>query len=163
VLTFARSYWRHIVVLVVTGVALTMSVIAVKPVLFTADAQTTGPTGAQIAAVAQTRAKKLLNTVLKDERALYAVHHTFAGVTVASLQKRTGATKVVGAKTGAHSGQVSLKVDSARRLTLATPADAHRCVFVRDEPGAKTATHYAVTAATVCRAATAPAKGWSTR
>jgi hypothetical protein len=68
---------------------------------------------------------------------------------------------VVSSTTRSRVGQVSMRVTSAAVLTLATPADPQRCVFARDEPRTST-TRFATVRTADCRAAAAPAKGWST-
>jgi hypothetical protein len=69
---------------------------------------------------------------------------------------------VVAAATDARLGTVSMRVNNANEITLATPADSDRCVFARDEP-ATAATRFATVDTHTCKASAAPAAGWTSR
>ncbi len=152
---FAREYWRHAVVLVVVGVALTMSVMAVWPVLFTspskpAAAASTGSTA---------RATALLRTVAGGGKVLFTTHRSFAGVAPATLSGHSDRVPVVAATTTAVVGTVSMRVAGTQELVLATPSDARHCVFARSYP-AKSLTQFVTVATAQCRASAAPVSGW---
>jgi hypothetical protein len=153
----AREHWRRVVVLVIVAVALVMSLVAVRPVVFGADAAPTASSAAQ-----QARATSLLRTVVGGGRTLFAPKHSFARVSASALSAHSYKVPVVSSDRIARAGQVSMRVTSAAVLTLATPADARRCVFARDEPRASK-TQFAIVPTAECRAAAAPAKGWSPR
>jgi len=155
--TVAGKHWRRILVLVVVAVALVASLFAVWPVVFHTD---TTPAAASTAQYA--RATGLLRTVVGGGRTLFATHQSFGHMSAAQLSARSYKVPVVSAATPARVGQVSMRVTSAAVLTLATPADAQRCVFARDEPRAA-GTRFVTVRTTDCRAAAAPTKGWSAR
>jgi hypothetical protein len=152
-----RRNWRRLLVLVIVAVALTVSGIAAWPVVFHSDAATAPTDVAQ-----QTRATDLLRTVSGGGRTLFAAHHTYAKLSRTALSADSYNVVVVAANVPARLGEVSAQTTSASVLTLATPADAQRCVFARDEP-AKSATQFVTVRTAVCRADTAPARGWSNR
>ncbi len=154
---FARVHWRRIVVSAVVAVTLTFSVTAVWPVLFKSNASNTPFPAA--AAARESIATKLLRTVSDGGRALYAPGHTYPEVTPSVLSSFSSNVPIVDAKTLATPGHVSMQLNSARMLTLATPVDAERCVFARDEP-AKGKTQFVTVRSTNCRAIAAPTKGW---
>jgi hypothetical protein len=130
----------------------------VWPVVFSsAPGKSSGATN-----VAQeTRAKSLLRTVVGGGRTLFASRHSFAHVSPALLSARSYKVRVVGPNRAAPSGAVSMRATPGV-LTVATPADAKRCVFARDEP-AKSSTLFVTVSTANCRASAAPARGWSTR
>ena len=154
---FARVHWRRIVVSAVVAVTLTVSVAAVWPVLFKSNANNTPFPAA--AAAREAIATKLLRTVSDGGRALYAPGQAYPEVTPSALSSFSSNVPIVDAKTLATPGHVSMQLNSARMLTLATPVDAERCVFARDEP-AKGKTQFVTVRSTNCRAIAAPIKGW---
>ena len=93
---------------------------------------------------------------------MYAPGHTYPEVTPDALSSFSYNVPIVGSRAIATPGHVSMRLNSAQVLTLATPADAERCVFARDEP-AKGKTRFATVRTTDCRAISAPTKGWHTR
>ena len=149
-----RRHWRHGLVLVIVAVALTMSLVAVWPVVFGA-----GSASPASSAVADARASGLLRTVVGGGRTLFTPHRSFAGLTPAQLSAYSYHVPVVASTVVARVGAVSMSVTSATTLTLATAATADRCVFARDEP-ATPDTQFVTVATRDCRAAAAPAKGW---
>ena len=155
----ARNHWRRILVVVVVGVALTMSVVAVWPVAFSnnSPASTVGATSA----AREARATSLLRTVVGGGRTLFAPRHSFAKTSPASLSARSRKVPVVGPGTSARLGQVSMRATTGA-LILASPADAQRCVFARDEPS-KSSTMFVTVSTATCRASSAPARGWPKR
>ena len=144
---------------VVVAVALTMSVVAVWPVFFSSDS--TSPTKS-VSAAQEAVATDLLRTVVGGGRTLWSPHHSFAKLTPATLSAYSYRVPVVASTKSARSGAVSLRVNSAKMITLASPADAERCVFARDEPAAA-GTRFVTVRTRVCRANAAPATGWATR
>ena len=154
---FGRLHWRRILGIAVVAVALWVSVTAVWPVLFSHDANHTAFPAA--AAARESIATKLLRTVSSGGRELYAPGHTYPEVTPSALSSFSSNVPIVDAKTLATPGHVSMQLNSPRMLTLATPVDAQRCEFARDEP-AKGKTQFATVATTNCRAIAAPTKGW---
>jgi hypothetical protein len=157
--TIAGRHWRRILVAAVVVVAVTASGVVVWPVLFRSSPTSSAPTtGAAREAVAT----DLLRTVIGGGRALFATHHSFAAATAATLSSLSYRVPVVASTSPARSGAVSMRVDSAREITLATPADANRCVFARDEP-AQSVTQFVTVSTAVCRASAAPVTGWSSR
>jgi hypothetical protein len=155
--TIVGNHWRRILVLAVVAAALATSLIAGWPVAFGGST-----TPASSSATQYARATGLLRTVVGGGRTLFASQHSFAGVSPAQLSAHSYKVPVVAATKNARVGQVSMQVTNAAVLTLATPADAQRCVFARDEPRAS-GTRFAIVRTADCRAAAAPAKGWSTR
>lgn len=151
---FAREYWRHGVVLVVVGVALTMSVMAVWPVLFdrTSSPHTPGVS-------AQARAETLLRSVVRGGHTVFEAHHSFKGVSAATLSAHASGIPVVGNTNVTTLGRVSMSVTSPSELTLATPVDTHRCEYARSQPS-KSLTQFVTVANAQCRAGAAPARGW---
>ncbi len=152
-----RRHWRRALVLAIVAVALAMSLVAVRPVVFKAGGRSPSSTAAQEAV-----ATDLLRTIVGGGRALWAPKHSFAKVTPATLSAFSYRVPVVAATKPAGMGQVSMRVVRADELIVATPADGHRCVFARDEPGAST-TRFVTTQTTVCRANAAPVQGWTAR
>jgi hypothetical protein len=152
-----RAHWRRVVVLVVVTVALVMSVVAAWPVVFGTDA---APVAAR--ATPEARATALLRTVVGGGRALFATSHSFARVSPSTLSAHSYKVPIVASARVARVGQVSMRVNSAKVLTLATPAEAQRCVFARDEPG-QSGTRFVTVRTPDCRAGAAPAEGWSLR
>jgi hypothetical protein len=157
---FARVHWRRIIVVVVVAIALTVSLTAVWPVVFRKDVNST-PFPAASAAREQV-ATDLLRTVVGGGRTMYAPGHTYPVVTPEALSSFSYNVPIVGPRSTAAPRHVSMRLNSAQVLTLATPADAERCVFARDEP-AKGRTRFVTVRTTDCRAIAAPAKGWHTR
>ncbi len=152
-----RKHWRRAFVLAIVAVALTMSLVAVRPVVFKSAGRSPSTTAAQEAV-----ATDLLRTTVGGGRALWAPKHSFAKVTPATLSAFSYRIPVVAATKPAGMGQVSMRVVRADELIVATPADGHRCVFARDEPAAST-TRFVTTQTAVCRANAAPAQGWTAR
>ena len=146
-------------VLVVVAAALTMSLIAVWPVVFSTKSNASF---APSSAAQEKVATAVLRTVVGGGRTLYAPHQSFARVTPAALSASAYRVPVVGPDTATRSGTVSMRVTSAKVLTLATPADAERCVFARDEP-AGAGTRFVTVRTGTCRASAAPARGWAKR
>jgi len=144
-------------VLAVVAAALVTSLVALWPVVFGA-----APTRSASSATAYARATSLMRTVVGDGRTLFATHHSFAGVSPAQLSARSYPIPILSSTTRARVGEVSMRVTSASVLTLASPADAQRCVFARDAPLAS-GTRFATVGTSDCRAAAAPAQGWSTQ
>jgi hypothetical protein len=157
--TFARRHWRRILVLVVVGIALAMSVVAVWPVLFRSDASTSSTS---VRAAREAVATDLLRTVVGGGRSLWSPHHSFAGIAPATLSNFSFAVPVVAATTNARLGAVSMRVNNTNEITFATPADSDRCVFARDEP-ATAGTRFVTVDTHTCRARAAPAAGWTSR
>ena len=149
------KHWRRILVLAIVVVALVMSLVAAWPVVFDSSA-------APPASSAETRSITLLRTVIGGGRTLYAPAQSFARLSPSTLSAHSYKVPIVASTQVAHVGQVSMQVTSPSVLTLATPADAPRCVFARDEPGG-TGTRYVTVRTTDCRAGAAPASGWGTR
>lgn len=152
-----RKNWRRLLVLAIVAVALTISGIAAWPVVFHSDAATAPTDVAQ-----EARATNLLRTVSGAGRTLFAAHHTYAKLSRTALSAGSYNVRVVASTVRARLGEVSMRVTNSAVLTLATPADAQRCVFARDEP-AKSAAQFATIRTADCRADAAPARGWSTR
>ncbi len=157
--TIATRHWRRILVLAVVAVALSMSVITVWPVLFSSAS---GRSATSVNAAQEAVATDLLRTVVGGGRTLWSPHHSFAGMTPATLSAYSYRVPVVASTKTARTGAVSLRVDGAGRITLATPADSERCVFARDEPAAA-GTRFVTVRTGVCRASAAPATGWASR
>jgi hypothetical protein len=157
--TSARKHWRRILVLLVVGVALTMSLIAAWPVVFSTDNH---PNIAPSSAAQELVATGVLRTVVGGGRSLYAPRNSFAQVTPTVLSAYSYRVPVVGPKTVAHIGTVSLQVNSPAVLTLATPVQGGRCVFARDEP-TKARTLFLTVRTASCRASAAPTRGWKRR
>ena len=157
------KHWRRIVVLAVVAAALAMSLVAAWPVVFDhTSAPDASAESVASSAGAQARSISLLRTVVGGGRALYATGHSFARVSPSALSARSHKVPIVAATQVARVGQVSMRVTGASVLILATPASARRCVFARDAPGS-TGTRVVTLLTAECRAAAAPAKGWSTR
>ncbi|MDQ1385176.1 MAG: hypothetical protein QOG65_2555 [Actinomycetota bacterium] len=154
VLRFARKHWHRLVVLTVIGVALTMSVLAVRPVLFAGSSPSTAPVAGT---PADARAKALLRTALGGGRSLLAARHSYANITPSMLSARSYDVPVVAGSTSARVGEVSMRVAGSATLTLATAVDAGRCAFARDSASG---TRFAIVATASCRAIAAPARGW---
>ncbi len=155
----ASRHWRRIVVFGVVGVALVMSLVAAWPVVFRPGPTSSAPSpSAARAAVAA----DLLYTVIGGERALFATRNSLVGATPANVSRLSYRVPVVAATTVAQDGVVSMHVDNARQVTLATPADAERCVFARDRP-VKQIDLYVTVHMRNCRASAAPTTGWSER
>ena len=150
---------RYRLVIAVAGVALTVGLLALWPVVFKSD---TRPAASSTAQQEQARATNLLRTVVGGARTLFAPRRSFTEVSPAALRARSRDTPIVASATKARAGEVSIRVTSAAVLTLATPADAQRCVFARDEPE-KARTQFVTVRTAECRAASAPATGWSSR
>jgi hypothetical protein len=159
VAALARKERRYLLVIAVTGVALMIGLLALWPVVFKSD---THPAASSTAQEEQARATSLLRTVVGGARTLFAPRRSFTEVSPAALRARSRDTPIVASATKARVGEVSIRVTSAAVLTLATPADAQRCVFARDEPE-KTGTQFVTVRTAECRAASAPATGWSSR
>jgi hypothetical protein len=157
VAAFAKAQRRHVLAIVIVGVALTMSLIAAWPVVFSGDTPSAATNAAD-----QARATGLLRTVVGGGRTLFAPRHSFAQVSPSALRARSHNVPVVAAAARARAGEVSMRVTSPGVLTLATPADTKRCVFARDEP-AKSGTQFVTIRTADCRAASAPTQGWSPR
>jgi hypothetical protein len=155
----SRQQWRYLLVIVVVGGALTIGLLAVWPVVFGSDTPSSASSTAQ---QEQLRATSLLRTVVGGARTLFAPRHSFAQVSPSALRARSHNVPIVASATKARVGVVSMRVTSAAVLTLATPADARRCVFARDEPG-RAATQFVTVRTVDCRAASAPAEGWRPR
>jgi hypothetical protein len=155
--TIVGKHWRRILVLAIVGVALVMSLVAAWPVVFDG-----GPAPAASNVSAPARATSLLRTVVGGGRTLFASGHSFARVSPSALSARSFKVPIVASTQVARAGQVSMRITSASTLTLATPADGQRCVFARDEP-AKAGTRFVTVRTADCRAAAAPATGWSSR
>ena len=153
---FARRHWRRALVTAIVAVALTMSLFAVWPVVFSASSTGTGSAAAQ-----ETRATSLLRTVATGAHALYAPKHTFATVTPKTLAARSHGVKVVAATTVARVGQVSMRAASSS-MTIATPADSSHCVFAIVR-ASSARTQFATVKTATCRAQSAPKTGWSAR
>jgi len=145
------------VVLAIVGVALTMSLVAVRPVVFSR-----GVSSPASSAHRDARATALLRTVVAGGRALYAPKQSFAKVSPSALSAHAYHVRIVGASAAARSGQVSMRIAGAKVMVLATPADADHCVFARDEPG-RWGTRFVTVRTGVCSAAAAPAQGWIKR
>ncbi len=143
----------------IAGVALTIGLAAVWQVVFSSDSP---PAASSTAQQQHERATSLLRTVVGGGRTLFAPHRSFTRVSPSALRARSHNTPIVAPATKAHTGEVSMRVTSASVLTLATPADAQRCVFARDEPK-RTGTEFVTVRTADCRAASAPARGWSSR
>jgi hypothetical protein len=143
-----------VVVLAIIAVALTMSVLAVRPVLFTGSPPSTAPASGTTSAA---RATALLRTVLGGGRALLAARHSYANVSPALLSARSYDVPVVAGTTSARVGEVSMRVTGTATLTLATPVDSGRCAFARD---GGSGTRFAIVASANCGAIAAPAEGW---
>jgi hypothetical protein len=113
-------------------------------------------------ALSEARATTVLRTVVGGARDAYAEQHSYTYLTPAALSARAYDVPVVGSSAGATPGGVSLRVDNARRITLASPAGWHRCMFARDDavPGR---TEFVAVSTANCRASAAPATGWSAR
>jgi hypothetical protein len=152
-------HWRRLVVLVVVGIALSLSIVAVWPVLFRSEAS---KSSTSVRAAQEAVATDLLRTVVGGGRSYWSSHHSFAGIAPATLSNFSYAVPVVTATTNARAGAVSLRVDNAGAITLATPADSDRCVFARDEPAAAR-TRFVTMHTHSCRASAAPATGWTSR
>jgi hypothetical protein len=157
VATLAPKERRYLLVTAVAGVALTIGLLAVWPVVFSSG--TSPPSTAQ---QEQARATSLLRTVVGGARTLFAPRRSFTQLSPSALRARSRDTPIVASATKARAGEVSMRVTSAAVLTLATPADAQRCVFARDEPE-KARTQFVTVRTAECRAASAPATGWSSR
>ncbi|MDP9332616.1 MAG: hypothetical protein M3Q30_04800 [Actinomycetota bacterium] len=155
----ARKERRYLLVIVVAGVALTIGLLAVWPVVFKSD---TPPAASSTVQQEHARATSLLRTVVGGARTLFAPRRSFTQVSPSALRARSRNIPIVASATKARAGVVSMRVTSAAVLTLATPADAQRCVFARDEPG-RAGTQFVTVRTADCRAAAAPAKGWSSR
>ena len=97
----------------------------------------------------------MLRTVVGGARTLFAPRRSFTEVSPSSLRTRSRDTPIVASATKARAGEVSMRVTSAAVLTLATPADAQRCVFARDEPE-RAGTQFVTIRTAECRAASAP-------
>jgi hypothetical protein len=156
---YARKHWRRIIVVPVVGAAFAVSLHAAWPVVFSTDSP---PSFAPSAAAQESVATGLLRTVVGGGRTLYAPGKTFPALTPSALSSFSYNVPVVGAKTVARIGSVSMRLNGARTLTLATPADSQRCVFARDEP-AKARTLFVTLRTTDCRASAAPTTGWRSR
>ncbi len=157
--TIAGRQWRRIVVFAVVGVALAASLVAVRPVLFRTAQQNSAPS----TSVAQEAvATDLLKTVVGGGRAYFAAHHTYSKATSATVSALSYRVPIVSATKAATNGTVSMRVNSASEITLATPADTERCVFVRDQPSKPPKTQFVTMHTSDCRANAAPATGWST-
>jgi hypothetical protein len=147
-----RKHWRQVMVAGIVGVAVAVGVAALWPVVL-------GNRGASPLTAAsglpQARAKGLLHTVVGSARELYGSAHSYASLTPASVSARSSKVPVVGASVLARPGSVSLRVDGASALTLATPADSQQCVFARDD-AARSRTSFVVVKTTNCRATAAP-------
>jgi hypothetical protein len=154
VLRFARKHWHRLVALAIIGVALTMSVLAVRPVLFAGSLPSTAPLAGT---TADARARALLRTGLGGGRSLLAVRHSYANITPSMLSARSYDVPVVAGSTSARVGEVSMRVTGSATLTLATAVDAGRCAFARDSASG---TRFAIVATASCRAIAAPARGW---
>jgi hypothetical protein len=150
---------RYLVVIAVAGVALTVGLLALWPVVFGSDP---APPVSSTVQQEQARATSLLRTVVGGARTLFAPRGSFTEVSPSALRARSRDTPIVASATKARAGEVSMRVTSAAVLTLATPAGAQRCVFARDEPE-KAGTQFVTTRTAECRAASAPATGWSSR
>ena len=98
-------------------------------------------------------------TVVGGARTLFATRHSFAEVSPSELRARSHNVPIVAWTTNARPGVVSMR-GTTTLLTLATPANAKRCVFARDEPG-KAGVQFVTLATADCRAAAAPDAGWS--
>jgi hypothetical protein len=155
----ARRHWRRILVLVVVGIALATSAVAVWPVLFRSDASTSSTS---VRAARDAVATDVLRTVVGGGRSLWSPHHSFVGIAPATLSNFSYAVPVVAATTNARPGAVSMRVNGANEITLATPADSDRCVFARDAP-ATTGTRFVTVDTHTCQASAAPAAGWTSR
>jgi hypothetical protein len=153
-----RQHWRRAVVTGGVAVALTMTAIAVWPIAFGGR---TSPSASAVA-LNESRTTDLLRTVVTAARGAYATQHGYTGLSSESLSARVHDVPVVRAFAAASPGTVSLRVNTAGVLTLASPAGAHRCVFARDD-AAHDITLFASVATSDCRASAAPASGWSTR
>jgi hypothetical protein len=151
-LAFARRHWHRLVVLTIIGAALTMSALAVRPVVFSGASSSNAP-----GVTADGRATALLRTVLGGGYSLLAARHSYVDVSPSMLSARSHHVPVVAATTSARRGEVSMRVTGSATLTLATPVDAGRCAFARD---VASVTQFAVVATKDCRAAAAPARGW---
>jgi hypothetical protein len=155
VAAFVKAQRRHSLAIVIVAVALTVSLIAAGPVVFGGDTPSAATSAAD-----QAHATRVLRTVVSGGRTLFAPRHSFAQVSPSALRARSHGVPVVAATARARAGEVSMRVTSPGVLTLATPADTKRCVFARDEP-AKSATQFVTIRTADCRAASAPAQGWS--
>jgi hypothetical protein len=151
-----QAHWRHLVAIVVVGGALTMGLVALWPVVFGSDGSSAASRRAQ---QEQVRATTLLTTVVGGARTLFATRHTFAELSPAELRARSHNVPIVAWTTNARLGEVSMR-GTTTLLTLATPANAKRCVFARDEPG-KAGVQFVTLPTADCRAASAPDAGWS--
>jgi hypothetical protein len=154
----AGRNWRRILVLAVVAIALTLSIVAVWPVLFRSDSSPTVSKSSAQEAVATF----LLRTVVGGGRGLFAPHHSFANMSPSALSARSYHVPVVASTKVAPAGAVSMRIDSPSRITLASPADSERCVFARDEPTAA-GTRFVTVRTSDCRAGAAPAQGWISR
>jgi hypothetical protein len=146
---------------VVTGavtVALVVSAIAAWPIVF--GGRTSPPAAA--AALHETRTTDLLRTVVTAARGSYASQQSYTGLSSESLSARVHDVPVVRASAVASAGSVSLRVNTAGVLTLASPAGAARCVFARDN-AVRDITMFVTVTTPDCRASAAPSSGWSTR
>jgi hypothetical protein len=154
-----RANWRRTIITGAVALALTAGVVAAWPVLF--DHAGMPPIGAA-PALNDARATTLLRTVVGKARETYAARHSYTSLTPAWLSARSYNVPVVDSPAVATPGAVSLRVDGAARLTLASPAGWHRCVFARDD-AAHNRTEFATARTANCRASAAPATGWSAR
>jgi hypothetical protein len=110
----------------------------------------------------QSRATDLLRSVVGSARGAYASDHAYTSLTPSSLSARTHGVPVVGPSTVAHGGTVSMHVNATAVVTFASPADARRCVFARDN-AARNSTVFITVSTSDCRAAAAPDAGWRAR
>jgi hypothetical protein len=155
-----RRQWRRGVATGAAAIAVTMGAIAVWPIAF--GGRTSPPAAAAATALNESRTRDLLRTVVTAARGAYTAQHSYTGLSSESLGARAHDVPVVRAFAAASEGTVSLRVNTAGVLTLASPAGSQRCVFARDDAARDTTMFVAVTTSD-CRASAAPATGWSAR
>jgi hypothetical protein len=154
----SRRYVRRGVVTGAVAVAVTLGAIAVWPIAF--GSRTSLPAAA--AALNETRTKDLVRTVVTEARGAYDSQDSYTGLSSELLSARTHGVPVVTGSSLASAGEVSLRVNDSRVLTLASPAGERRCVFARDN-AARDVTLFVTVVTSDCRASAAPMTGWSAR
>ena len=154
-----RSHWRKGLVTGAVAAALTIGVVAACSSAF-GGGGTSGLPGA--AGMNESRATALLRSVVGSARGAYAANGTYTSLNPSSLDARTRNIPIVGQSTLARVGTVSIHVNATSVVTFASPADAHRCVFARDN-AARNSTVFITVSTSDCRASAAPDAGWRAR
>jgi hypothetical protein len=154
----ALGHWRPVIVTGAIAIAVTTGAIAIWPAAFGGG---TSPR-ADASALNEERATHLLRTVVAAARSEYKSQHSYASLHPWTVSARAHSVPVVGPSTVARSGGVSLRVDDAKVVTLASPADRQRCVFARDD-ATRVSTVFVTVSTSDCRASAAPDDGWSAR